>query len=233
MEKILIIDDQLQDIHRIKNKVTTFLKDKIAFDLEVSTDSTASKLLEEAYSLYFLDIDMPNQDGISFARQIRKLYPKSIIIFVTSHNELVFHSFEVHPFFFVRKTHFIEDMDKALSLFYKTYQDKHQLFKCIYNNKELCIPLAEIDYFEKYLNYLYIHTQNTVYKVRESISKVETELQEYYFCRIHSNCLVNLKNVNKIEGNQIKIRDTLLEISRRRISYVKNAYLDMLGDVYG
>ena len=58
-------------------------------------------------------------------------------------------------------------------------------------------------------------------------------MQEYYFCRIHSNCLVNLKNVNKIEGNQIKIRDTLLEISRRRISYVKNAYLDMLGDVYG
>ena len=229
---ILIVDDDKNDILKIQNKLASFFFQSEKYLIDGFDNSTSHSILEKEYSLYFLDIDMPNKDGFALATDIKSKYPNAIIIFVTNHDELVFHSFEIHPFFFVRKCSFESDMERGLQLFRKKYESMNKSFTFIYQGKEIRLPINDILYFEKYSNNLYIHAKNYTYKIRENISKIENQLLNEYFVRIHTNCLVNLKNVVEIDHNIVKLDNCSLEISRRRIGFVKEKYLEMLGDMY-
>ncbi len=77
---------------------------------ETSTFSVPKLLLDSnrtgSFDIIFLDIDMPDIDGIEAAGIIKKQNPNTLVIFVTSKDELVYKSFEVHPFGFIRKSRF-------------------------------------------------------------------------------------------------------------------------------
>mgnify|MGYP002508020861 FL=1 len=55
------------------------------------------------YKLYILDIEMDDMNGISLAKSIRKFDQKSLIVFLTSHNQYVFDVFNVVVFDFLLK----------------------------------------------------------------------------------------------------------------------------------
>lgn len=66
------------------------------------------------YNLLFLDISMPNLNGIELGKQLRKIADNVLIVFVSSHEELVFESFQVTPFRFIRKGHFYQDLEECI-----------------------------------------------------------------------------------------------------------------------
>ena len=66
------------------------------------------------YNLLFLDISMPQMDGIELGRQLRRIADDVLIVFVSSHEELVFESFQVTPFRFIRKGHFYQDLEECV-----------------------------------------------------------------------------------------------------------------------
>ena len=45
--------------------------------------------LKEEFQIFFLDIEMPAMDGLELVDCYTKAYEKSIVLFVSSHNELV------------------------------------------------------------------------------------------------------------------------------------------------
>ncbi len=55
------------------------------------------------FDVVFLDIDMPKISGFDVAEQINNIN-ETLIIFVTSHDELVYSSIRFRPFRFIRKT---------------------------------------------------------------------------------------------------------------------------------
>ncbi len=61
------------------------------------------------YGIIFLDIDMPDMDGIEAGKIIKNLSSKTLVIFLTSKDELVYKSFEAHPFCFIRKRNMHEN----------------------------------------------------------------------------------------------------------------------------
>ena len=66
--------------------------------------------------LLFLDIEMPGMDGFSMAGKMQKSYPNIVLIFVSSHESLVFQSYEYDRFWFMRKSALIADLKKAIVL---------------------------------------------------------------------------------------------------------------------
>ena len=51
-----------------------------------------SQLGSRKFNILFLDIEMPGMDGFSMAGKMQKSYPNIVLIFVSSHESLVFQS---------------------------------------------------------------------------------------------------------------------------------------------
>lgn len=68
-----------------------------------SGDEMLKTLREQAFSIIFLDILMPDRDGFDIAKEIRSISDKTLLLFVTSQDELVNDRFDYHPFYYLRK----------------------------------------------------------------------------------------------------------------------------------
>ena len=64
------------------------------------------------YDILFLDIEMKGMDGITLAGRIRRILPQALLVFISSQEQLVFRSFEVQPFRFIRKQDFSADLSR-------------------------------------------------------------------------------------------------------------------------
>lgn len=62
------------------------------------------------YDVLFLDIDMPQLNGIDLTRNARKLGVQSAVVFISNKEEMVFQTFEVQPLYFLRKSHFLDGL---------------------------------------------------------------------------------------------------------------------------
>ena len=62
----------------------------------------------------FLDIDMPDMNGITLAAKIKKLCPDIVIIFVTGYSEYAVKAFEVHAQGYLLKPISKEKLDKEI-----------------------------------------------------------------------------------------------------------------------
>lgn len=63
------------------------------------------------YDVMFLDIVMPEIDGFEICRRLRTWEKETLIVFVSANEELVFQSFDVQPFAFLRKNHIWSDLE--------------------------------------------------------------------------------------------------------------------------
>ena len=97
---------------------------KKIFDQVIIDQYTNINLFPFQYDIYFLDIDLIDDNGISIAGKI-KVYDKSaLIIFVTSNNNLVFSALKVQPFYLIRKGNFDEEFETALTLIKDHFNQK-------------------------------------------------------------------------------------------------------------
>lgn len=116
---VLLCDDEKDALGILRSAVFSFLQNK-GIEADVRTSSSKKELLSLLATfnadVVLMDIDMPNDDGISIAEEISNNY-KTPIIFVSNCEDRVFESFKVHPFGFVRKSNFLLDFSNVISSF--------------------------------------------------------------------------------------------------------------------
>ena len=78
----------------------------LSLDLFENGDQLLLHLSHTSYDLVFMDIEMPGPDGIEVCRRLRRKNENTLVIFISNKEELVFQSFEVRPFRFIRKSEF-------------------------------------------------------------------------------------------------------------------------------
>lgn len=111
MYNIAICDDEIKTLENI----ATMIKDKFSsmnIEGNYNTCNYPEELLKildkEKIDVLFLDIDMPKISGMDIGQYILNKSMDTLLIFVTSHDALVYESFKYHPFGFIRKSH-LED----------------------------------------------------------------------------------------------------------------------------
>lgn len=192
---------------------------------QIDVFSDGRKLVEEltenTCDILLLDIDMPNTDGLEIADRLSRFEQKPLLIFVTSHDELVYNSLQFHPFGFVRKTHLDRELPKILRDCEKELNIREKSFCFHAKGSEIKLYIRNILYFEAEGNYLKIIAQTGEYRFRETVSAVENVLSESGFVRIHKGFLVNQSAVKILGTDNVElINETLLPIGR---SYAENA----------
>ena len=181
-------------------------------------------------NILLLDIDMPKMNGFDLAGKLNKLYPDIILIFVSSHENFVYSSFEYRPFRFLRKSHIDDELQSTLSKAIKKCMAANNILTFNTIRKEIIIKTNDILYFEADKNYFLIHTADDVYKCRGTLCKLEEGLKESDFHRIHAAFIVNMENIDKVKhGTEVQLTNKkFLPISQKKASGFKKAYMAFL-----
>lgn len=218
--QILICDDEPQILSDIAKRIVKYLPDS-----DVRAFSSGRELLSclaaEPCDILLLDIDMPDISGLEIARSLEPGEKRPLLVFVTSHDELVYDSFQYHPFAFLRKSRLDLELAAALADCEQelAHRERHFCFRA--EGKRVCLFLSDILYFEADGNYLRLFTGTGQYRFRSTIASVENTLSDCGFIRIHKGFLVNQAAVRLLGPEQAKLSDgTVLPIGQ---SYAKTA----------
>lgn len=209
MYRIAICDDETQMLNRIYTKVKACLEEK-DISAEYLCFHDARKLMERlgkgGIDLLFLDIDMPYFNGMDIAGYILEKNMKTILVFVTSYDALVYQSFAYKPFGFIRKTHLEDELPELAKRVQKELDGRKQELTVAKGQEITRIKLKEIAYIEAEGNYLNIFTLRDIIRVRETMTHIENELKNKDFIRCHKGYLVNAEFITKIKAAELEVQ---------------------------
>lgn len=208
MMQIFICDDEPKILSDIAGKVSALLPEE-----DVRLFSYGGELLsclyENSCDILLLDIDMPEITGLQVARELSALKKKSLLIFVTSHDELVYDSFQYHPFAFLRKSRFDAEIEKVLQDCVRELEEKKQHFCFRSDGNDVRLLLADILYFEAEGNYLKVITAKDAYRFRSTLTAVEHTLQDCGFLRIHKGFFINQAAVKLLNAEEATLQNDI------------------------
>ena len=218
--KCCIIDDEPLAIELLESyvKKTPFLQLEASFTSAVQAIERISK---GDIDLIFLDIQMPELDGMEFSRMIEG---KSRVIFTTAFAQYAVDSYKVNAVDYLLKpfayTDFLKAAQKALQWFELSSgtgemhsPDKSYIFvKSDYKLKQ--IPLDKVLYIEGLKDYVKIYLEDEPHPILSLLSlKSLEEMLPASFCRVHRSFIVNLNRITVIERNRIVFGKTYIPIA--------------------
>ena len=182
--------------------------------------------LENEPDLLLVDIDMPGMSGMEVVAALAEEKSRTLIVFVTAHDELVYDSFKYHPFAFVRKKYLEDELRAVLKDCQKEIDGRSRRFVFQNGGQTINLAQSEILYFEGQANYLAIHTAGGEFRMRSTMAAIEEELKNKGFLRIHKGFLVNLEHVKILKTENLELDDgELLPIGKSYSDEAKNSIL--------
>jgi len=234
MLKLCILDDEPVQT-TILNKMLSdyFTEQKMTFEVEIYHSS--SDFLDtwngsaNKYHIYFLDVLMPDINGIQVAKEIRKQDKTAHIIFLTSSPEYALESYEVKAHNYLLKPLQKEKLCSTLSELLGTGQlPLAKQLQITSSGVIRNIPYRNIVYVEVRRNKLLLML-NTGEKVEtySTITEMESLLQEEeIFTRTHRSFIINMQYIKEFSMTAIRLRpDYDIPVSRTYAASVKQEYL--------
>ncbi|MDO6597293.1 LytTR family DNA-binding domain-containing protein [Oceanihabitans sp. 2_MG-2023] len=171
--------------------------------------------------LVFLDINMPEISGISFAKSINKDIK---IIFTTAYRDYAVEGFELQAVDYLLKPISFARLLKSVNTYFEVYSNMKTIttektktadFMFIRSERRMLkIDFEAILYVESYSDYIKIHLQKETIVTRETISAIEAKLPSNKFIRIHRSFIISIRYISSFTNEYITINKKALPISR-------------------
>lgn len=232
MIKIAICDDENNFIKNIDYELRKQL-DENRRTYQITSFNNGEDLIEyfnnQNIDAIFLDIDMPNMTGFEVAEKLQQVKRDVIIIFITSHEDKVYQSWEFQPFWFVRKSH-MDDLRIVLPrLLVKVDSEREKeqyTVNLIAENRIVEINITTVQYIQSYNHCIILKDKyKKDNKVRCKMTDAEKQLYPFYFIRVQNSVLVNSRFISKITSRNVILHNgEEISISRNKLEYVKNEF---------
>jgi two-component system LytT family response regulator len=172
-----------------------------------------------APDLLFLDVQMPEMDGIDLARAIQAAGTPAVV-FVTAYDEYAVRAFEVHALDYLLKPFSAERFRSAVG-----HAREHVAQRRASNGHGAAPPgenrspnqrtrlmiksggrihfvrMADIEWCEASGNYVRVHVGQQCHLVRDTMSHLESELDPHMFMRIHRSTIVNVDRIQEMHSS--------------------------------
>lgn len=225
MIKIAVCDDENKICVNFRDKIISILKDiNITAEVQIFDNAVCffKELKQEKYHIVFLDIDMPNLSGLEIAEEMMNMINKPLLIFVTNQDALVYQSFQYHPFGFIRKGYFDDEIERIVISAIDTIQMENYYYLFRSESETVRMDISDVIYFESCQNYVILYTKNASYRYRETLTRIEIELSSRGFIRIHKGFLINQEAVFRIGADEVTLLNGVsLPIGRTNKEAVK------------
>jgi DNA-binding LytR/AlgR family response regulator len=216
--RCIIVDDEpvaLKILREFTSQVN-YLELAGEFDTAVKTEIY---LRNNTADILFLDIEMPKLTGLEF---LKRTAVKPLVILTTAYPEYALEGYELDIIDYLLKpipfSRFLKAVQKAKE--YIELRDAatpHPFSSGLFVRSERRIEkieLKDILYIESMGNYVNIYTENKKIIAYLTMKGLESQLPSSEFIKIHQSFLVSFSRISAIEGNNIKVKDKLLPISR-------------------
>jgi two-component system LytT family response regulator len=219
MVRCIAIDDEPLALRQIKSYIERTEQLQLVGLCRSALE--AQRLLErEEVDLIFVDINMPDMNGLEFVRSLTLSY---FIVFTTAHSEFALEGFKLNALDYLMKPfsyeEFMKASQKAISLADLMSRGKAAESAVAQNEAESAdteyisvkadyktqlVKIADIVYLESAGEYVRLHiegapTITTLFRLKN----METTLPANLFLRVHRSYIVNLKRISSYTRGRI------------------------------
>lgn len=160
--------------------------------------------------LVFLDIQMPQIDGLTLARTLGSTMPA--VVFVTAYDEYALGAFEVHALDYLLKPYSADRFKSALVHARQhlaarrkgtqlTAPERHDRLVIKSSGRIYFIRMRDIDWCEAAGNYVSLHVGPQTHLVRGTMAHIESQLDGAQFVRIHRSTIVNIDRIQELHSS--------------------------------
>ena len=182
------------------------------------------------YHAVFLDIEMPDIDGMAAARKLREFDNDIIIIFVTNIAKYAIQGYSVGALDYLLKPPKYADIKMRMNIISKRKRLNDYSIVIPYQGGERKLTSGEIVYVESRGHDIIFHTDgDEILWKGTTLKRVESELTEHGFYRCNNCYLVNLRYCTEIKDNSVMVNGEELQISRARKKGFMVALVNALG----
>lgn len=204
----IVIDDDALSRRVIEEFITRtdFLELKNSFQNAVEAINALDKHPEEI-DLIFLDIEMPEMDGIDFLNTLKNL-PQVIIVSSKEKYALEAFDYDVTDYLLKPVTYgrFYKAVLKSKNI-HETRSKKEADEIFIKKNSALVqLKYDDILWVEALENYVIVNSFNEKFTIHFTMKSIESQLPISNFKRVHRSYIVNVRKINRIEDNSIYIK---------------------------
>lgn len=233
--RIAICDDEPIMAKEIENVTKNAFKNtpyKYTYDVFNSGDDLIKRLKKKPfdYQMYILDIEMDGVSGLGVAEYIRKIDEDAVIIFVTSHVELMPEAFKVLAFQYIVKPFDKQIASDIILSAAKLLENRRLIFSYEISKRTHTTYLSQIIYFESINRKIIIHTiDGECIEFYGAIKDVAQKVSGLMFARPHTSYIVNLEKIKTIDRDSILLRNGYsIKISNKFRESFHMAYLKFI-----
>lgn len=228
MIKAVILDDDPLSRKILENLISK--NDQVELVAQFGNPLEASEKLPELdCDLLFLDMEMPEMNGLEFIASATDI-PQVIV--VSSKKEYAADSYNydvsdylvkpVDPARFDQAVGKVAEISDAVTS--KSDGQDHLFIKK--NKGYTRINFEDINYLEALADYVQINTDTDRYTVLSTMKSISSRLPKTKFLRVHRSYIVSLEKIDRLDDNMIMIGDKSVPVSRSyRESLLQNLNL--------
>jgi len=209
--RALIVDAESRSRQRLRSLLAK--ETDVSLLGECSTGTEALReIRQHAPDLVFLEIEMPEMDGIEIVSSLPAA-KRPLIVFVTNQHKRTLEAFELGAIDYLLKPFKPARFHQAVARARARWQERvvparpfespppAYLKRLIVRLSEhqLVVPIAEIDWMESASNYIVLHRGGEAHVLRDTLSSLEKRLSPVQFLRIGRFAIVNLDRIRKLK----------------------------------
>ncbi|MFO7891955.1 MAG: LytTR family DNA-binding domain-containing protein [bacterium] len=212
--KALIIDDEKLACTRLRRMLKKY--DQIEISGEAYNGKEALELIKKiSPDVIFLDIKMPLLSGFEMLQRLKK---PPAVIFTTAFDQYALQAFEENAVDYLVKPVSEEKLDRAVTKLFKLLgddivqlvdwkqllvsirkkEDAIKRFSVRTGDRMLIVPVEDVIYFKAKDKYTFLHTDKDSHIIPFTLRKLEDQLEQKYFIRVHRSAIVNIDHIQSI-----------------------------------
>ena len=232
--KVAVCDDNREFCEKERTTIKDVFKqyfqgEDCQVDIYNDGQTIISNYSDNAYDMVFLDLELGDENGFDIAEQIVLMNNDAIIIFVTSHENLVYEAFRFRPLGYIVKDRFDREFTRMMVKIVDKLIKMRQVIELggekFYVDRVVSIATQKRKICVKSLKGEIL--------LADSYTRHVAELEKYGFVQSSKGVLINMKYIKSIdEDNDVFVmyNNERVPISRRRKKDVIEEYRKFMFD---